>query len=124
MVFNMVQGAVELQSMPGHFAGGPAGPHPAQKSPLDTSSTYAQSTQSPERLPNGQAHHLVSILSGCDLGTSGTTGLHSLLTCHKPAISEACCSLVRCLSQRPSIHAVALLVGGSRSSRLGSKMWT
>ena len=122
MVFDIVQGAVEMQSMPGHFSGGPDGPHPAHKSPLDTSSTYAQSAQSPERLPNGQAHHLVSILSGCDLQMSGSNGLHFLLTCHKPAISEPCCSLVRCLSQRPSIHAVALLIRGSRSSRLGSKM--
>jgi hypothetical protein len=65
-MFNMVQGSVEMQSMPGHFSGGPAGHYPAPKTPLDTSSTYAQSAQSPDRLPNGQAHHLVGISSECD----------------------------------------------------------
>lgn len=94
MVIDMVQGDVEMQSMPGHFSGGPAGPHSAPKPPPDTSSTYAQSAQSPERLPNGQAHHLVCIPSGSDPRGSRTIDLHCLLTCHIPAIPEPCCSLI------------------------------
>ena len=82
MVSDMVQGDVEMQSMPGHFSGGPAGPHSAPKSPPDTSSTYAQSAQSPERLPNGQAHHLVSIPPGSDPRVSRTTDLHPFLMPH------------------------------------------
>ena len=56
------QGAVEMQPVPGHFAGGPGGPYPGPKSPPDSGSTHAQIIGSPDGLPNGRAH-LVGLLS-------------------------------------------------------------
>ena len=55
------QGAVEMQPVPGHFAGGPGGPYAAPKSPPDSGSTHAQITQSSDGLPNGQTHLVGSL---------------------------------------------------------------
>ena len=55
------QGAVEMQLVPGHFAGGPGGPFQGAKAPPDSGSTHAQIIESPDGLPNGRAH-LVGLL--------------------------------------------------------------
>ena len=52
----MLQGAVEMQPMAGHFTGPSPGQYPAPKQPPEAPSADARSHDSPERLPNGQAH--------------------------------------------------------------------
>ena len=61
----ILQGAVEMQSMAGHFTGPSAGRYPPQKPQPEAPSTHAHLQDNPERLPNGQAHLVRPYMASC-----------------------------------------------------------